>query len=101
MPEEGILRARVNSRAGAPPENRTCGAFHAGEMVEWFKAAVLKTAEDASPPWVRIPLSPPFYRKNLTINELQIRFRQNLTVPAVYERVRGVFAPPVRTTFSV
>src|SRR3989339_862380 len=30
-----------------------------GEMAEWFKAAVLKTVVDESPPWVRIPLSPP------------------------------------------
>ena len=28
-------------------------------MAEWFKAPVLKTGEGASPPWVRIPLSPP------------------------------------------
>ena len=28
-------------------------------MAERFKAAVLKTAVDASPPWVRIPLLPP------------------------------------------
>jgi hypothetical protein len=27
-------------------------------MAERFKAAVLKTAVDASPPWVRIPLLP-------------------------------------------
>ena len=32
-----------------------------GEMAEWFKAPVLKTGEGASPPWVRIPLSPPPY----------------------------------------
>jgi hypothetical protein len=31
-----------------------------GRMAERFKAAVLKTAVDASPPWVRIPLLPPF-----------------------------------------
>jgi hypothetical protein len=30
-----------------------------GEMAEWFKAAVLKTAVGLRPPWVRIPLSPP------------------------------------------
>ncbi len=30
-----------------------------GEMAEWFKAAVLKTAVGASLPGVRIPLSPP------------------------------------------
>jgi hypothetical protein len=29
-----------------------------GEVVEWFKAAVLKTAEVARSPWVRIPPSP-------------------------------------------
>src|SRR5215470_2550683 len=30
-----------------------------GEVVEWFKAPVLKTGVGASPPWVRIPPSPP------------------------------------------
>ena len=30
-----------------------------GEMAEWFKAAVLKTAVGSRSPWVRIPLSPP------------------------------------------
>ena len=29
-------------------------------MAEWSKAAVLKTVEGASPPGVRIPISPPF-----------------------------------------
>ena len=29
-------------------------------MAEWPKAAVSKTAEGISPPWVRIPFSPPF-----------------------------------------
>jgi hypothetical protein len=28
-------------------------------VAEWFKAAVLKTAERASVPWVRIPPRPP------------------------------------------
>src|SRR3569833_1974075 len=28
-------------------------------MAEWFKAPVLKPGVGASPPWVRIPLSPP------------------------------------------
>ena len=28
-------------------------------MAEWSKAAVLKTVEGASPPGVRIPISPP------------------------------------------
>jgi hypothetical protein len=30
-------------------------------VAEWFKAAVLKTAERASVPWVRIPPRPPSY----------------------------------------
>ena len=29
-----------------------------GQMVEWFKAPVLKTGVGANPPWVRIPLCP-------------------------------------------
>lgn len=32
-----------------------------GEVAEWFKAAVLKTAVRESVPWVRIPPSPPFF----------------------------------------
>lgn len=30
-----------------------------GQVAEWFKAAVLKTAVGASSPWVRIPPCPP------------------------------------------
>jgi hypothetical protein len=30
-----------------------------GQVAEWFKAAVLKTAVGVSSPWVRIPLCPP------------------------------------------
>src|SRR5881275_1579561 len=30
-----------------------------GEVAEWFKAAVLKTAVGSRPPWVRIPPCPP------------------------------------------
>src|SRR6185437_14968086 len=37
--------------------------FRRGQMAEWFKAAVLKTAVGASLPWVRIPLSPPNMQK--------------------------------------
>ncbi len=32
-------------------------------MAERFKAPVLKTGEGESPPWVRIPLHPPFSPK--------------------------------------
>ena len=37
-----------------------------GEMSEWFKELVLKTS-DSQEPWVRIPLSPPFF---LSRNEI-------------------------------
>jgi hypothetical protein len=30
-----------------------------GQVAEWFKAAVLKTAVGSRPPWVRIPPCPP------------------------------------------
>ena len=35
----------------------------AGEVAEWFNAAVLKTVEGASPPRVRISASPPIKKK--------------------------------------
>ena len=37
-----------------------CVVFTCGEVVEWFKAAVLKTAVFARAPWVRIPPSLPY-----------------------------------------
>jgi hypothetical protein len=40
-----------------------------GEVVEWFKAAVLKTAVVARSPWVRIPPSPPFKFKAYKTND--------------------------------
>ena len=43
-----------------------------GEMAEWFKAAVLKTAVGASLPWVRIPLSPPVSQP-LAVRKLSLR----------------------------
>jgi hypothetical protein len=33
---------------------------------EWFKRTVLKTVEDASPPWVRIPPSPPNNKQKMS-----------------------------------
>ena len=45
-----------------PPLSRiltSCISGGAGRVAEWFKAAVLKTAVGASPPWVRIPPLPP------------------------------------------
>ena len=37
-------------------------ARRCGEVAEWFKAPVLKTDEGESPPWVRIPPSPPLQK---------------------------------------
>ena len=42
-----------------PPRPARPRGRQSGEMAERFKAAVLKTAVGSSPPWVRIPLSPP------------------------------------------
>ena len=50
-----------------------------GEMVEWFKAAVLKTVEVSNPPGVRIPLSPPFFFAKKMANEAA---RLHFTVPS-------------------
>src|SRR5579875_211092 len=63
--EHRLAKARV---AGSNPVFRSrelgwgCLQPHLvspGEVVEWFKAAVLKTAVSARAPWVRIPPSPP------------------------------------------
>jgi hypothetical protein len=58
-------RPERGCRARPPRLPNAAGAgmsASAGEMAEWFKAAVLKTAVGATPPWVRIPLSPPLLR---------------------------------------
>src|SRR5688572_23858272 len=56
------MHASAQARLGpwlARQALRSIGACPKGEVAEWFKAAVLKTAVGASPPWVRIPPSPP------------------------------------------
>jgi hypothetical protein len=45
--------ARENGYPASPAE---------GQVAEWFKAAVLKTAVGGSPPWVRIPPCPPWFQ---------------------------------------
>ena len=37
-------------------------ALPQGQVAEWFKAAVLKTAVGGSSPWVRIPPCPPRHK---------------------------------------
>lgn len=49
----GLTSSHLQKRL-APGNDRPTG-----RVAEWFKAAVLKTAVGASPPWVRIPPLPP------------------------------------------
>ena len=74
-----------------------------GEMAEWFKAAVLKTAVGASLPWVRIPLSPPpsrpdgetGRRKRLKISRGQPR-AGSIPAPGTIKSSHAVQRRPVR-----
>ena len=55
------------------PDPHQMASFPAnGWVAEWFKAAVLKTAERVSVPWVRIPPHPPV--QNRTANAGRSRF---------------------------
>ena len=50
-----------------PPEPAICVAgFKLGEVAEWSKAAVLKTAVGVTPPGVRIPSSPQSFNANVS-----------------------------------
>ena len=55
----------------------------AGEVAEWFNAAVLKTVEGASPPRVRISASPPIKKtffqkwKDIFLCKDSLAHRQN------------------------
>jgi hypothetical protein len=56
---------KVGAAAAVLPEDATKKSLvkqiviWSGRVAEWFKAAVLKTAVGATPPWVRIPPLPP------------------------------------------
>ena len=63
-----------------------------GEVAERFKAAVLKTAVDVSPPWVRIPPSPPnkkspevsglfLGRKNFLVAKFVVKYLIKIKTP--------------------
>ena len=60
--------------------HRTWFAAANGEVAEWFKAAVLKTAVRESVPWVRIPPSPPF----LLYSALKIKVKCKRKILHVY-----------------
>ena len=45
-----------------------------GEMAEWFKAHAWKVCVPSKVPWVRIPLSPPFFNFNLIKINVKIDF---------------------------
>lgn len=55
----GLTSSHLQKRL-APGNDRPTG-----RVAEWFKAAVLKTAVGASPPWVRIPPLPPYKSRKL------------------------------------
>ena len=53
-------KALANTVFGTSSRSRFIQASQRlGRVAEWFKAAVLKTAVGATPPWVRIPPLPP------------------------------------------
>ena len=52
------------SRRPCTKERTRSKRISSGEVAEWFKAAVLKTAVGASSPWVRIPPSPPIIARS-------------------------------------
>ena len=49
-----------------------------GEMVEWFKAPVLKTGVGVPPPRVRIPLSPPLSSVFMDLEERVLNIQYNV-----------------------
>ena len=53
-------RQDARSQTGVAGQHRSDDTTKNGEVAERFKALVLKTSVVAIPPWVRIPLSPPF-----------------------------------------
>jgi hypothetical protein len=64
LPAKGLT---VESRMTIPKRAESAqGKWVAvsGRVAEWFKAAVLKTAVGATPPWVRIPPRPPVRRSD-------------------------------------
>ena len=45
-------------------------------MAEWFKAHAWKVCVPSQVPWVRIPLSPPFFNFNLIKINVKIDFTE-------------------------
>ena len=68
-----------------------------GEMSEWFKEPVLKTG-DSKEPWVRIPLSPPFFSFIMSVLEKYSRGRRGSPAKGVGRescaRVQIPLSPP-------
>ena len=57
-----MIAAKFSALVNAP---LPCYAPRAGQVAEWFKAAVLKTAVGVSLPWVRIPPCPPLQNRHV------------------------------------
>jgi hypothetical protein len=77
-----LLRNGVKSARGRRQLQAasSCGSqvvgLACGEVAEWFKAAVLKTAVGSRSPWVRIPPSPPILSVEQAIDDGSGRTRK-------------------------
>ena len=47
-------------------------------MAEWFKAHAWKVCVPSQVPWVRIPLSPPYFELKLKIKSIISKTKKNL-----------------------
>ena len=68
-------------------------AARSGQVAEWFKAAVLKTAVGATPPWVRIPPCPPHSNAKSVqgprLGPFFFLFQRALAGPSALRRLRA------------
>jgi hypothetical protein len=60
------------ARSGAEPLSGPLRVGNSGQVAEWFKAAVLKTAVGGSSPWVRIPPCPPKIIENVMFSWIMV-----------------------------
>ena len=68
---------------------------YAGEVAERLNATVLKTVVGASPPWVRIPPSPPFgLSKALKFAENALLFGHVLRIERTHFRLGSYVGMP-------
>ena len=86
--------------AAALAQRRALGhVTQTGRVAEWFKAAVLKTAEGATLPWVRIPPAPPF-PSNEASRSARCGRRKRIVPKALQVRPLHCAAREIRVAFS-